>query len=336
MNERFSEPLTPNAPAEPAVLRRERRRLAWLAIAVLWVYFCTYSVQLSVVAVCSAWAPNVMESPYWMWLMQLPMYAVAIPTAGLLLRPCKCVGTAEKRSISFPVFLGLLAICFAMSLVGSLLGNAVNGLLSFWTGKPIENTVAEMTQNSSFWMNFLFVAVLAPLFEELFYRKLLIDRLRHYGTVPAMLLSGVLFGLIHGNFSQFFYAAMIGCLLGGVYLYTGKLRYSVGLHAAINFTGGVFTAEATKRMGLGQSSYTFADALRALSGCAMLFAYMAILAVAVCGAVVAVRYLLPRWKPQKAEHPFTGREWAQVLLLNPAVWALVGCIAVLFVLSVVG
>ncbi len=337
MNGDFAAYSTPNASLEPAVLRRERRRLALLALSVLWVYFCTFSVQLLAVAVCSSLAPSVMESPYWMWLMQLPMYAVAMPSACLILRPCKSVGTAEKRSLSFPLFLGLLALCFAMSLVGSLLGTAVNEALSLWTGRPIENTVAEMTQDSPFWVNLLFVAVLAPLFEELFYRKLLIDRLRHYGAVPAVLLSGVLFGLIHGNFSQFFYAAMIGCLLGGVYLYTGKLRYSVGLHAAVNFTGGVFTAEATKRMGLGQDTvYTFADALRALSGYAMLLAYMALLGIAVCGAVVTVVYLLPRRKPQKAALPLKGREWVRVLLLNPAVWALLGCIVAMFVLSVAG
>lgn len=338
MNESFSDTApTPRAPLAPAEIRRERRRLALLALAVLWVYFCTFFVQLATTAVCSVWAPAVMERSDWTWLMQLPMYAIAMPSAYFILRPCKCIGTAEKRSLSFPLLLGLLAICFAMSLVGSLIGNAVNELLALWTGRPIENTVAEMTQDSPFLLNLLFVAVLAPCFEELFYRKLVIDRLRHYGTVPALLLSGVLFGLIHGNFSQFFYAMMIGCLLGGVYLYTGKLRYSIGLHAAINFVGGVFTAEATKRMGFGkETAYTFADALRALSGCAMLLAYMVLLGAAVCGAVVTIGYLLPRWRPQKAVRPLNGREWVRVLLWNPAVWALMLFIAAMFALSVFG
>lgn len=335
MSDRPSDGWMPGVPVEPAVLRRERHRIALLALSVLWVYFCTFSVQLLAVAVCSAMAPAVMERADWAWWMQLPMYAVAMPTAYLILRPCKCVGKAERRSLSFPLFLGLLAVCFTMALVGSLLGNAVTGLLSVWTGKPIENAVSEMTLASPFWLNFLFVAVLAPLFEELFYRKLLIDRLRHYGSVPAVLISGVLFGLIHGNFSQFFYAVMIGCLLGGVYLYTGKLRYSVGLHAAVNFVGGVFTAEATKRLARGQNATErFADALRALSGCAMLLAYAALLAVSVCTAVVTVWYLLSRRKPRRTVCPFGWREWVRVLLWNPAVWALLACIAAMFALSV--
>ncbi len=337
MNNSFFEPLTPSAPLEQVSVRRERKQLALLALSVLWVYICTILVQLVLTLVFSFLAPSVMEGPYWMWLMQLPMYAVSMPSAYLILRFCRVSGTAEKRSISFPLLLGLLALCFAMSLVGNLIGTAVNEMISLLTGKPIENAVAEMTQVSSFGMNLLFIAILAPVFEELFYRKLIIDRLRHYGTVPAILLSGILFGLIHGNFSQFFYAMMIGCLLGGVYLYTGNLWYSIGIHAAINFTGGVFTAEATRRMGFGkETAYTFADALQAMSGYAMLFSYMAVLAIAVVGAIVTAVYLFPRLKPQKAQNPLKGGQWARVLLLNPAVWALLAWVCLMFVMSALG
>ena len=338
MNDSFFEPLTTEPSPEQVNVRRERKQLALLALSVLWVYICTLLVQLVLTLVFSFVAPSVMEESYWMWILQLSMYAISIPSACLILRFCRVSKATEKRSIPFPLFLGLLAVCFAMSLLGNLIGTAVNEVISMLTGKPIENAVAEMTQDSSFGLNLLFVAVLAPVFEELFYRKMMIDRLRHYGTVPAILISGILFGLIHGNFSQFFYACMIGCLLGGIYLYTGNLWYSIAIHVAINFIGGVFTAEAVKRMGIGSdSAFTFADALQALSGYAMLFSYMALLAIAVVGAIVTVIYLIPRLKkPQKAMNAMTGGEWARALLLNPAVWALLAWIGVMFVLSALG
>ena len=53
---------------------------------------------------------------------------------------------------------------------------------------------------------------------------------------PALAL---LFGAFHLNLHQFFYAFLIGLVLGYVYLRTGKLRWAVSLHAAINFLGSV-------------------------------------------------------------------------------------------------
>lgn len=338
MNNSFFESLTAEPSCEQMNVRRERKQLALLALSVLWIYICSLLVQLVLSLVFSLVAPSVMEGSYWTWILQSSMYVLAIPSACLILRFCRVSKITEKRSIPFPIFLGLLAICFAMSLAGNLIGTAVNEVISMLTGKPIENAVAEMTQDSSFGLNLLFVAILAPVFEELFYRKMIIDRLRHYGAVPAVLISGILFGLIHGNFSQFFYAMMIGLVLGGVYLYTGKLRYTIAIHVTINFVCGVFTAEAVKRMGVGKdAAFTFADALQALSGYAMLFSYMALLAIAVVGAIVTVIYLIPKYrKPPKAEPSMKGGEWARALLLNPAVWALLAWIGVMFVLSVLG
>ena len=53
------------------------------------------------------------------------------------------------------------------------------------------------------------------------------------------MLSAVCFGLLHQNFFQFFYALGLGLLMGYLYVRTGKLRYTILLHAIINFMGGV-------------------------------------------------------------------------------------------------
>lgn len=63
------------------------------------------------------------------------------------------------------------------------------------------------------------------------------NRLRKYGDKTAILISALLFALMHGNLSQFFYALGLGILFGYVYARTGKLRYSIGLHMIINFLG---------------------------------------------------------------------------------------------------
>ena len=78
------------------------------------------------------------------------------------------------------------------------------------------------------------------LVEEYVFRKQLIDRMGIYGGKTAVLLSALLFGLYHGNFSQFFYAFGLGLAFGYIYLNTGRLRCSVIAHMCINFMGSVF------------------------------------------------------------------------------------------------
>jgi membrane protease YdiL (CAAX protease family) len=78
------------------------------------------------------------------------------------------------------------------------------------------------------------VAVLAPVWEELLFRKFLIDRVVNYGEVTAMLMSGVMFGLYHGNLAQCAYAFAIGCFLAFIYIRTGKIGYTIAIHMFIN------------------------------------------------------------------------------------------------------
>lgn len=55
-----------------------------------------------------------------------------------------------------------------------------------------------------------------------------------------------MFGMAHGNFSQFFYAFGIGILWAYVYAKTGKVRYTIGFHMLFNLLGGVITVELSK------------------------------------------------------------------------------------------
>jgi len=80
---------------------------------------------------------------------------------------------------------------------------------------------------------------LAPVIEEYIFRKQLIDRMHIYGEKLAVVTSALMFGLFHGNLSQLFYAFALGLVFGYVYLKTGRLQYSIGLHMLINCLGSV-------------------------------------------------------------------------------------------------
>ena len=143
----------------------------------------------------------------------------------------------EEHSIGAKWFLYLL-LCFGIMVSGSLIGMAFQLLLSGSSASPLNGILF----SSSLIPRILVVGIGAPVFEELIFRKLLCDRLYKYGEFVCVLLSGLMFGLFHGNLSQFFYATGLGMLFAYVYLRTGRIRYTIALHMVVNLASSVITA----------------------------------------------------------------------------------------------
>ena len=61
-----------------------------------------------------------------------------------------------------------------------------------------------------------------------------------------------MFGLIHTNLHQFFYAALIGFVFAYIYTITGKLRYSVILHSTVNFIHGILPMIIIKNLDMAK------------------------------------------------------------------------------------
>ena len=55
-----------------------------------------------------------------------------------------------------------------------------------------------------------------------------------FGDKAAITYTALMFGLMHGNVTQFLYAAVIGVVLGYVAVKTGRMRYNCLLHILIN------------------------------------------------------------------------------------------------------
>ena len=81
--------------------------------------------------------------------------------------------------------------------------------------------------------------LVAPLCEELIFRRLMLDRLLFLGDWSALLISSLFFALFHTNLYQFFYAFTVGLILGYVRIITGRVGWSILLHMFINFFCGV-------------------------------------------------------------------------------------------------
>ena len=126
-----------------------------------------------------------------------------------------------------------------MMYAGNILGTIITALLQLLPGISAGNPILGYATDNALLPKVLFMVILAPVIEEYIFRKQLIDRMHIYGEKMAVITSALMFGLFHGNLSQLFYAFALGLVFGYVYLKTGKLRYSIGLHMLINFIGSV-------------------------------------------------------------------------------------------------
>lgn len=172
---------------------------------------------------------------------------------------------------------GRIGLFFLMSMglmqAGNLIGSCLMGVVSGILGRDISNSAMDVLLKGNLPVLLFATVVVAPVFEELMYRKLLIDRIGSYGDRTAILVSGVIFGLVHGNFFQFFYACFLGMLFAYIYIRTGKIRYPMLLHMMVNAVGGedlLKLAEHSPLISLYTGIYTIAVIIMAIAGIVIL------------------------------------------------------------------
>ena len=153
-----------------------------------------------------------------------------------------------KTKIGFFGFIPYIFMTFAILVPGMIVGTMVHRLITLPFGGDGSNVVAELLVGSNPIPRIIVIGILAPIFEELIFRKLLIDRLSRYGSFIAIIVSGLFFGLFHGNFSQFFFATGIGFLFAFLYSKTGKIHLTIILHMIVNMYTSVITTTAVQNL----------------------------------------------------------------------------------------
>ncbi len=171
-------------------------------------------------------------------LSMVPLYVLGFPIAFVIMRN-KETPAIKKHSMK-P---GHLAVAFLMTyglmIAGNLIGLGLTAGMGLLKGSPVQNTLLNMITGGSLWLTSIFMVLCAPVFEEILFRKLICDKVIKYGEGCAVILSGLIFGLFHMNFNQFFYTFFLGCFFAFIYVKTGRLKYTILLHMLINFFGSV-------------------------------------------------------------------------------------------------
>ena len=196
-------------------------------------------IQLAASWLIKKYMPSLIESDWLIWVLSLvPMYIVGLP---IMLVYAKKVPAAkpEKHKMKFGHWMIAMLMCFGVLYAGNYFGTFLSTLIDTLRGKETTGIVADALAMSSPLFSFIAAVIIAPILEELIFRRFIINRTRAYGEKTAVVFSALLFGLYHGNIQQFFYAFGLGLIFGFIYVRTGKVRYTVFLHMVINFFGSI-------------------------------------------------------------------------------------------------
>ena len=170
-------------------------------------------------------------SAIWTYLLPLPIFIY-------IMRKTEAK-TLEKHKMTVKTFVICISITMFLMWIGNIMGVIITSGIGSLIQHEVANPINDVINNSGLVSNLIIITTIAPIFDELIFRKLLIDRTIKYGGTISVLLSGLLFAFFHGNLNQFFYAFLLGGFFAIIYIKTGQIKYTIGLHMIINFIGSV-------------------------------------------------------------------------------------------------
>lgn len=142
----------------------------------------------------------------------------------------------HRAGLDVGIHLGVGRIHFPMILWGVVVllasGVVIEPLLELFPSAPYE--AVQQTIGLGGWA-IMSTVVAAPILEEVLFRGVIFESCRErLGKGGAVLLSALLFGLIHGIPVQIVNAFVVGLILGYIYLRTRSLMSVIVLHAINN------------------------------------------------------------------------------------------------------
>lgn len=136
----------------------------------------------------------------------------------------------SKKSIFISILIG-----FIVYFLNSYIASFFLFILSLFGYSPSFST--KVATSYPIWLlliNIIFTAVLPAVCEETVHRGMLLCEIKKKNIKKAIIISSLLFGLLHINIYQFFYAAILGGLLAVVTLTTDSIYPAMIIHLMNN------------------------------------------------------------------------------------------------------
>lgn len=147
-------------------------------------------------------------------------------------------------------WLGLvLTACLAIT--SSLAFNILISLMQIRSGKY--DNVQQIQYAVPFWIGLLLYGVISPWVEEIVFRGLIFNRMKHYYSVlPTIVITSIMFGAFHANIPQIIYGTCMGILMASCYYLIGCFGAPLLFHTVANIFVYVTTI-------LGNGSFSLAS-----------------------------------------------------------------------------
>lgn len=224
-----------------------KRIMSQAGFALFILSLVVLGVQSLLDVLARSTVPQIVKTDWYVWaLTAISVVGIGFPVYYVLMRGIPDSPKGEVVKLKPSRFIKIFFISYMAMYFTNLLSTVLTVMISFIKGEALTNPVAEAILGGNFFITLLYAAVVAPIFEELIFRKLLLDKVRRFGEIPAILITGIAFGLFHMNLSQFFYAAVLGFIFAYVVLKTNTIKYSILLHMMINFISSVMAPVITK------------------------------------------------------------------------------------------
>ena len=279
------------------LLKTYKKHFSSLGLMYFFGALIIIGVQVAVSMLVLAFAPSLLDNPNLSLLVSmLPTYAIAFPLTSLLIRQVPGV-QMKKHNMKPTQLLGAFAISYALMYLSNLAGQFFTNIIGIIKGSPVDDAIADLVSELNPLTALFVMVLLAPALEEWIFRKLLVDRTIRYGEGTAIFLSGLMFGLFHGNLNQFVYTFLVGAFWAFIYVKTGRLRYTIYLHMALNFMGSVGSLFFLDAISTLEGGFSAMNGFHFLLGMLLPLAIVIPYLIVVFGLVISgIVLLVTNWK----------------------------------------
>lgn len=136
------------------------------------------------------------------------------------------VNKVSARTIVFAVLAGI--VVFFLNIFVSTFFNSIISAFGY-TSERVSSSISSYPV----WLllvNIVFTALLPGICEEIAHRGMILNASSKFGYLKAIIISSLLFGLLHLNIEQFFYATLIGIYLGFLTTFSGSIIPAMIVH----------------------------------------------------------------------------------------------------------
>lgn len=172
------------------------------------------------------------------------MFAIPLLMYSLLMKKSikETLSDTGLKKISSGMLLISIALGFVLYFINSFVADAFSSIIALFGFESLPTQATTSTLNYGMLLKELILSCILPgICEEFLHRGIMLHaQKKHANTKYCLIISSIIFGLTHLNIRQFFYASILGFLMGYVALVADSIIPSIIIHFMNNFLSNYF------------------------------------------------------------------------------------------------